>query len=195
MDIDNKLNLGLTYKLYFNFILRKQFLLPVYVILTIVLLLACIINLSPLFIDTVFTLSNIYLIIIYFSDNEKSFYHFRNIFNVNDFMRLFIKISLLYLFLIVQVITIRFSGSGIAPDLISFYTFLVSSILCLFILTYEIKNSPLKILALLISALILFKLYLSILDYYTSIFILLSLILITIIYSVIKLQYEANNYF
>lgn len=195
MDIDNKLNLGLTYKLYVNYLLRKQFLLPVYIILTIVLLLACIINLSPLFIDTVFTLGNIYLIIIYFSDNEKSFNHFRNIFNVNDFMRLFIKISLLYLFLIVQIIIIRFLGSTIVPGLISFYTFFVSSILCLFILAYEIKNILLKISTLLVTALILFKLYLSTTDNYTGLLMLMSIIFITILYSVIKLQYEANHYF
>lgn len=195
MDIDNKLNLGLTYKLYVNYLLRKQFLLPVYIILTIVLLLACIINLSPLFIDTVFTLGNIYLIIIYFSDNEKSFNYFRNIFNVNDFMRLFIKISLLYLFLIVQIIIIRFLGSTIVPGLISFYTFFVSSILCLFILAYEIKNILLKISTLLVTALILFKLYLSTTDNYTGLLMLMSIIFITILYSVIKLQYEANHYF
>lgn len=195
MDINSKQNLGLTFELYINFLLRKQFLLPVYIILTVVLFLACIMNLSPLFTDAIFTIGNIYLFIIFYSDNERSFNHFRRIFNINAFNRLFIKISLVYLFLLVQIMIIRFYGSGISKEVISFYTFFVSSILCLFVLLYEIKNILFKILSILVSALILFKIYSSILNYNMSLLMLLSLILITALYSVIKFNYEANNYF
>ncbi len=194
MDIDNKLNFVLTYKLYIYFLLRKQFILPVYIILTVILLLACIANISPLFADSVFTLSNIYLVVIFFSDNEKSFNHFRRVFNINPFCRIFIKLSLIYIFFITQIIIILFSDLKTPTKVISFYTFFVSSLLCLFILSYEIKNILFKILSVWTSALILFILYFSIADYYICLPIFLALILSTTLYTVIKLKYEANHF-
>jgi hypothetical protein len=194
MDINNKLNIRLTYRLYLHFLLRKQFLLQVYIFLTAILCLACILKAEPFFTDVLFSFGNLYLIIIFFSDNEKSFNHFRKIFNITAFTRLIVKSSTIYLLLYAQILIIQFSASIIPAEVIAFYSFLVSSILCLFILSYDIKNMIFKILAILVSFVLLTKLYLGSPGHHTSVLMLLSLVLATVLFSVIKLKYEANNY-
>jgi len=184
------------YKFYIYLFIKRQFLLPFYFIFTVGLFLACVFNLSTLMVDFLFTLSNLYLIIMFYCDDDKALKLYFKIYNINNFLRHFIKLTILYILFIIQIIIYRFFGNNIIEsNLIFFYTIFISSLFCIIILMHEIKKLPIKVAAVFSLAVMLFYLYSRILSYRENIILLFSLVLITLLYSLIKIKYEATSYF
>ena len=191
-----RLRLLLIFELYIYLFVKRQFLLLFYFILTVGLFLACIFHLSSLIVDLLFTLSNLYLIIMFYCDDDKALKLYFKIHNINNFLRHFVKLIILYILFIIQIIIFRFLGNDIIEsNLIFFYTIFISSLFCIFILMYEIRKLLIKIFAVFVFAVILLYLFSRILSYTENIILLFSLVLITLLYSLIKIKYEVTSYF
>lgn len=145
--------------------------------------------------DMIFSLSNIFLFVIYFSDNDQSFILYRKIFNISEFQRLSVKISLIFLLLVMQVVVLLFSDTAVPAKVAPFFAIFVTSLLCIIMLINEVKNGWLKVITFIVLGIILFFLYAGILNLHTGMLTAFSLLVFTFFYSAIRLNHEANHYF
>lgn len=188
------------YFLIFSLIIRilkkTQYLLFLYCILTLSLILSCYFQLSEILIDSIFTISNIYLIVMYNCHNEKQYKLFFKINNIHNYLLLFIKLNVLYMLFIIQIIIYKVIGIEIFENnIMSFYVIFMTFLFCILLISYEVRIIFIRSVVILLSTFSLFFLLSKILTYSESIILLIISIILTLIYSIKKIINENNSYF